>query len=181
MSTRRPRGPCPPPIDLTSHQRKILEEIVRQRKSPQARVVRARVILLAAAGMRTEHIAEEVPLSSPSVRKWRHRWLDAAPQLSEVETEGDDSTRRALIHSVLSDAPRSGCPGTFTPEQICQIVVVACESPEDCGRPISHWTPPELTDEVMKRGLVDSISVRTVGRFLKRSRSQTASDPLLAS
>lgn len=181
MSIPRPRGPCPPRLDLTSRQRRLLEEIVRHRKSPQALVVRARVILLAASGMRNEHIAAEVSLSSNSVRKWRQRWLEAAPQLSEVEAEEHDSAGRCLIQTVLSDAPRSGCPGTFTPEQICQIVVVACESPEDCGRPISHWTPPELADEVVKRGLVDSISVRTVGRFLKRSRSQTASDPLLAS
>lgn len=181
MSIHHPRGPCPTPIDLTSRQRRVLEEIIRQRKSPQALVVRARVILHAASGMRNEHIAEEVPLSSKSVRKWRQRWLDAAPQLSEVEAEENDSPGRSLIHTVLSDAPRSGCPGTFTPEQICQIVVVACESPKDCGRPISHWTPPELADEVMKRDLVDSISPRTIGRFFKRSRFETASGSLLAS
>ena len=181
MSGHQPRGPCPTPIDLTPRQRTVLEEIVRKRKSPQALVVRARVILHAASGMRNEQIAVVLPLSSKSVRKWRRRWLDAVPALAEVEAEGDDPTGRDLIHQVLSDAPRSGCPGTFTPEQICPIVVVACESPQACGRPISHWTPPTLADEVMKRELVERISPRTIGRFFKRSQSQTASDTLLAS
>jgi putative transposase len=131
--------------------------------------------------MRNEHIAEALPLSSKSVRKWRQRWTEAAPQLAEVEAEEDDPTWRALIDNVLSDAPRSGCPGTFTPEQICQIIALACASPSSCGRPLSHWTPSSLADEAMKQDLVERISARTVGRFLKRSRSQTASDPLLAS
>jgi len=158
-----------------------LEEIVRKRNRPQALVVRARVILQAADGRRNEHIAAGLPLSSKSVRKWRQRWSEAAPQLAAVEAEGDDPTWRDRIEQVLSDAPRSGCPGTFTPEQLCQIIVVACTSPSSCGRPLSHWTPSTLADEVMKQDLVERISARTVGRFLKRSRSQATSDPLLAS
>ena len=39
---------------------------------------------------------------------------------------------------------------------------------EDSGRPITHWTPPELADEAKKRGIVESISPRSVGRFLGR-------------
>jgi putative transposase len=181
MSIHPPRGPCPTPIDLTPRQRSVLEKIVRHRKSPQALVVRSRVILHAASGMRNEHIAAALPLSSKSVWKWRRRWLEAAVQWADVEAEVDEPTWRGLIHHVLSDAPRSGCPGTFTPEQICQIVVVACESPQAGGRPLSHWTLSTLADEVVKRGLVERISLRTIGRFLKRSRSQTPSDSLLAS
>jgi len=181
MLKRLPRGPSPPPIDLTVRQRTALEAIVRTRKSRQSHALRAQVILQAASGMRNEHIAEALPISSRSARKWRQRWSQAAPQLADVEADVDDPTWRDLIENVLSDAPRSGCPGTFTPEQICQIIVVACASPQSCGRPLSHWTPSTLADEVMKQGLVERISRRTVGRFLKRSRSQTASDPLLAS
>ena len=76
--------------------------------------------------------------------------------------------------------PRPGTPGEFSAEQLAQIISVACESPEDAGRPVSHWTPRELAEEVIKRGIVKRISPRTVGRFLKRSRSQTASLDVLA-
>ncbi|WP_330217256.1 helix-turn-helix domain-containing protein [Paenibacillus durus] len=56
---------------------------------------------------------------------------------------------------------------TFTEEQVVQIVAIACEDPKDCGRPISHWTPREVRDEAVKRGIVPAISVTQVGRFLK--------------
>ena len=84
-----------------------------------------------------------------------------------------------LIEEVLVDEPRSGKPATFTPEQICQIVALAWEDPRDCGRPVTHWSTKELADEVVKQGIVGSISARSVVRFLGRSRSQTASGVLL--
>jgi putative transposase len=71
------------------------------------------------------------------------------------------------IEDVLSDNPRSGCPGTFAPDQIARIIAVACEPPEDSGRPVTHWTPTELAEEVVARRIVSSISVRHVGRLLK--------------
>ena len=52
---------------------------------------------------------------------------------------------------MLSDEPRSGRPATFEPEQICQIVALACESPETSDRPVTHWTHAELADEAIKR------------------------------
>src|SRR6266516_467855 len=63
----------------------------------------------------------------------------------------------ALIAQLLADAPRPGAPPTFTPEQIVQLVAVACEPPEQSGRPIDHWTARELADEVKKRHLVTNI------------------------
>jgi putative transposase len=59
-------------------------------------------------------------------------------------------------------------------------MALACEPPEASGRPISQWTPRELADEAIKRGMVETISERHVGRFLTSGRAQTASKPLLA-
>ena len=72
------------------------------------------------------------------------------------------------IAEILVDAPRSGCPGTFTPEQIIEIIAIACEDPEeDSERPVSHWTSREVGEEAVRRKVVPHISIRTVGRFLK--------------
>jgi putative transposase len=87
---------------------------------------------------------------------------------------------RGAIEDVLGDLPRAGCGGKFTAEQIAQIIAVACEPPDKSGRPVSHWTPRELADEVVKRGIVPSISVRHVGRFLKDGGTSAAQEPLLA-
>jgi putative transposase len=63
---------------------------------------------------------------------------------------------------------------------VTQIIAVACEPPEKCARPVTHWTPRELADEVKKRGIVPSISARQVGRFLKGGGSPAPSKPVLA-
>jgi putative transposase len=81
---------------------------------------------------------------------------------------------------VLGDLPRAGCGGTFTAEQIARILAVACEPPENSGRPVTHWTSRELADEAIERGIVPTISARHGGRFLKGGRSQAAPEPVLA-
>jgi len=69
----------------------------------------------------------------------------------------------------LVDAPRPGVPATYTPEPIGALIAVACECPEDGGYPLSHWAPPQLAHEVIKRGIVNPISPRTIGRFLNEA------------
>ena len=86
----------------------------------------------------------------------------------------------ALIEDILDDGDRPGTPPTFTPEQVVQIVAVACEPPEKSGRPLSHWTTRELADEVKKRQIVADIHPTTVGLFLKRGGLAAAPQPLLA-
>ena len=81
---------------------------------------------------------------------------------------------------MLADEPRPGTPATFTLEQLCQLMALACESPEVSGRPVTRWTPHESADEVGRQGIVDVISPRTVGRFLKRSGLTAASVSVLA-
>src|SRR5262249_37925845 len=112
---------------------------------------------------------------------WRDRWLGATPQLHQAEQEqAPEPALLARIEQVRADAPRPGAPATFTPEQIVQLVAVACEPPEQSGRPIDHWTARELADEVKKRGIVPDISPRGAGRFLKGGRAAAAQGPLLA-
>lgn len=72
-----------------------------------------------------------------------------------------------LIESVLADAPRPGTPARFSLEQTVEILAIACEKPDASGYPLSHWTPQALRAEAIKRGIVEHISVRHVGRFLK--------------
>src|SRR5262249_32933563 len=110
-------------------------------------------------------VARRLETSRRTVRLWRRHWL-ARPERTVAER--------------LQDAPRPGAPATFSAEQWCQIMALACEPPEDSARPISHWTPRELAAEAIKRGIVGTISERHVGRFLKSGRSQTPSESLLA-
>lgn len=76
------------------------------------------------------------------------------------------------MEDVLSDAPRDGSTGTFTAEQVTQILATACEPAEQSGRPIDRWTHRELADEVIQRGIVPSISVSQIGRYLREFELQ---------
>ncbi len=166
------RGPKATQIELTSRQRAELERIIRKANSKQIHVTRAKIILLADEGNSNQQIADRLEGHRDTVRKWRERWAVDAENLAAVEAETDDKELGEYIHSLLSDQARSGTPGKFTAEQICQIVAISCEQPEAYGRPVTHWTPAELADEAVKQGIVTSISARHAGRFLKRSQSQ---------
>ena len=118
--------------------------------------------------MNNSQLAARLGLARARVRLWRSRWLAAAPRLAAADTGTAPGLPLAdLTEQLLADAPRPGAPPTFSPEQVVQIVALACEPPADSGRPISHWTPRELADEAIKRGIVESISARSVGRLLK--------------
>jgi putative transposase len=178
------RGPKPPPVVLTPTQRVLLQRLARRQSGAQRLVRRARIILEAASGANNDQIAKLLGVDRGTVRTWRMRWLEALPRLKAAEKmAGDDDERvlllAGLVEEVLVDEPRSGKPATFTPEQICRIVALACENPRESGRPVTHWSTTELADEALKRGIVQSISPRSVGRFLGRGQSQAASGALL--
>ncbi len=167
-------------VVITERQRDVLQGMVWSRSCPQGLAHRAEIILLAFAGCQNEVIAERLKCERHGVGIWRRRWQRAFARLVVIECVEKPAALREAIEGVLGDLPRAGCGGTFTAEQIAQILAVACEPPENSGRPVTHWTPGELADEVMKRGIVPTISARHVGRFLKDSRAEAAPEPVLA-
>ena len=46
------------------------------------------------------------------------------------------------------------------------IFAVACEAVEESGRPVARWTQLEIIDEVIKRGIVESISTSHLSTLL---------------
>jgi putative transposase len=164
---------------VTERQQRTLQIMTRSSTCPQGVAQRARMILLAFQGEDNETIAQNLRCERHAVGIWRRRWVRAFKRLVLIECGEKESALPRAIERLLGDSPRSGWAGKFTAEQVTQILAVACEPPEKSGRPVTHWTPRELADEVQKRGLVKSISPRQVGRFLKYSRTQAASEPLL--
>ena len=145
-----------------------MEQITRGQTNAQRLVRRANILLALDTGARHCHITRQMHLNRGTVRAWHRRWLALTPTLERIEAEGSsDKALTTGIVASLTDQPRAGAPATFTAEQIVQIVAVACEAPADSGRPISHWTPREVADEVRQRGMVATISTRSVGGFVK--------------
>lgn len=150
----------------------ILRQIVRQSTASVGLVQRCRIILLGFEGRLNEDIAALVNLHRRSVGVWRRRWQRSFEALIAIECSETTAALRQAIEDVLSDAPRPGSPGIFTAEQVTQIIAIACEPPENSGRPITHWTGWEIADEAVKRGIVDSISVSQVNRYLRSAALQ---------
>jgi putative transposase len=142
------------PVTILPEQHDVLEQLVRTHSTPQQLALRARMILHAADGVGVRESARELGVWPKTVRYWRKRWRQAADRQSVLDR--------------MADAPRSGAPATYTPEQICAVIAMTCEKPSESERPISHWSQREIADEAMRRGLVPSISQRSVGRFLKK-------------
>ena len=160
-------GPKPPEIKLTLMLMQILEKISRRYTNPYWLVVRAKMVLFAHAGENNAEIARRLDTDADTVAHWRARWLTATPRLSAAESEPmPERDLCSLIVTTLADDFRPGMPNTITPEQIIQIVAVACEDPKDSAREISHWTPRELAAEVQERDIVETLSPRHLGRIL---------------
>jgi len=159
-------------IRLTEKLQNILQQLARATTSSVRIAQRARIILLGYDKMLNQDIAVKVGLHADQVGKWRRRWNESLEALTAIECRESTAELTRAVEQVLSDAPRSGRPGTFTAEQVTQILAVACEPPKDSGRPIERWTPRELADEVIQRGIVTSISVSQVGRYLDQADLQ---------
>lgn len=159
-------------VIITERQQDILRSIADAPTASSQLRRRATIILRAFAKHGNRAIAAGVGLSRPQVSLWRRRWADARERLVRIECTETQAAARRAIEPTLRDEPRPGPPGKFTPEQIVRILAVACEPPEKSDRPITHWTAREPADEVVKRGIVPSISTAQVGRYLREAALQ---------
>ena len=133
-------------IRLTEEQQNILQQIMRSTTAAKRLVQRASVILLGFAGTLNVTIAEEIGLTRKQVGLWRRRWQQSFDALVAIECRESQAALRRAIEEVLSDAPRGGSPGTFTAEEVTQILAAACEPPSQSAAPID-WVlrRPRLT------------------------------------
>ncbi len=82
-------------IDLGAEDRAALEEAVRRYTSPYRDVIRAKIVLYAAQGLRNEEIASRLDTPRQVVSKWRKRFFEQGV-------------------AGLEELPRQGRPGVFS-------------------------------------------------------------------
>lgn len=124
----------PPQSEVSDKQDAILQQIIRRHSSSQSLVRRAQIVRAGTEyGRRDTQIGRDLNCSTQMARIWRHRWIDVWDQLLAIEANGNDQELEAAIMATLADQPRPGTPATFTAEDICQLVKVACEAPSVTG------------------------------------------------
>jgi transposase len=146
-----------PPVVLTERERAELESLSRRQKTAQAIALRARIVLAASTGARTEGIAVRLEVCAATVRKWHRRFV-----VKRVEG--------------LHDEPRPGTPRTITDDRIEAVIVKTLES-----APVgaTHWSSRSMAR-------ASGVSVSSVQRIwrafcLQPHRSETfklSTDPL---
>jgi transposase len=145
-------------LNLTSAERDELEQLARAYTMPQQVARRARIILLAdGEGMSNASIATELGINKAKVRRWTQRWVERAGE---------------AVLDRLSDLPRCGAPETITPEQWCRVIALACESPDEHGYPMTHWSSKELAAEAIKQGIVKHLSAGHLRKVLQQKSLQ---------
>jgi len=167
-------GPKATEIKLTQKTEQELSRLEKAYRTGQQIVKRAKIIRLAGSGQSNAKIAKEAEMKRQTVILWRERW-----QLLEPIPWDELS-----VEARLEDLPRSGRRAKITADQRCQLEAIACQPPENFGRPISQWTAPkgypELAGEMVKQTIIESLSPRHAGRLLKRSVNSSAQESILA-
>jgi putative transposase len=147
---------APKPLRLDETERQQLQQLINRHRTPQQIALRAEIILLADQGQNHRDIAKALKISREMAMLWRERWLA-------------QSEKGIPVVERLQDAERTGAPATFSLEQILHLFALAGDDPASYERPISHWTARELADEMVKQGIVETISPRHVGRLLEEA------------
>lgn len=99
------------PIALTTEQQGILESWMKASTTEQRMVQRSRIILMAAKGMRTDAIAEDLSIRTATVSKWRTRFAkDGLQGLEDAPRSGrrrkyDETTERRILAKLDDPVP----------------------------------------------------------------------------
>jgi putative transposase len=161
-------------INLSEKQEKILEQLHVGSHSPLHYKLRSGIILLASKGKSNNEIERTMQIGGEMITLWRNRFAAAENELAKTEAENPRKLR-SVIEKLLSDTTRSGRPPTFTDVQVANIIALSLQNPSELKLPFSHWTSALLKDEVIRRGIVSSISESQIRFFLKGKGFKAAS------
>ena len=86
---------------------------MRAGTTPQRLVFRSRIVLLAASGMPSKHVAQQLDTSQDTVRLWRRRFAAGGPASLQRDAPGRGRKRlisaareQQVIEATLHTAPR---------------------------------------------------------------------------
>lgn len=152
---------------LTETMYNILDELCKRKTAENCIIQRGKIILLAYQGLQNIQISPIVGLGRHAVGRWRRRWQKSYAALLAIQLKEPKAVLVRSVTDVLRDGHRSGAACKFSAEQVVELVSMACEDPRASGRPVEDWTGAELAEEMVKRKIVNSISVSRVNELLR--------------
>src|SRR6185437_225559 len=113
------------PVVLEPEQKKALEGGARARSASSRSVERARIVLLAGAGLQDQQIAAQLKITPEKAARWRNRFLDQG------------------MSALDKDAPRPGRTRTITPDKVREVVrMTTQEKPAKA----THWSTRTMAE-----------------------------------
>jgi transposase len=110
---------------LTEEETRTIERLAHSRTEPARTVERAQMVWRAHRGERVSATARALGVREATVRTW----------LARFDAAGVDG---------LKDAPRSGRPPIYRPDEVAEVVAASLTKPDDLGLPFGSWTLDRL-------------------------------------
>ncbi len=107
------------PVVLTPDQHELLQSRARARSASARSVERARIVLMAAAGLQDQQIAATLRITPEKASRWRNRFLEGG------------------IAALEKDAPRPGRTPTITTTKVQEVIRRTTQEKPDNA---THWS-----------------------------------------
>ena len=145
-------------VNLKDEDRENLNQYIRRGKAAARSLTRARILLLADAGYSIEEIVDALKTSRTTVTRIRKRYCQ----------EG--------LSFALDEKSRCGRPPKIDGTIEAKATLLACSEPPECR---STWTLKLIADKLVELKTIDSISVMSVQRILKKGDQALAEDSMV--
>lgn len=139
-------------VSLTQEQRLALERLASTGRESARKMVRARILLKSDAGESVEEVAEALDVGTATVERVRRRFVAGGPDAAVERKPQPQRPQKRRLDG----------------ESEAKLIMLACSTPPD-GR--DHWTLDLLADRMVKLNYVPALSGDTVGRTLKKTKS----------
>lgn len=135
-------------VCLGAEERGVLEQLTSKGQIQVRVYKRARILLLAADGLKDSEIAERAEVSRRTVQRICKRFVTEHAQ------------------GAIAEKPRPGRPPKLTAEERARITALACSTPPEG---YARWSLRLLADRAVALDLVEAVSHETVGVVLKKT------------
>ena len=135
---------------LSSEDRQSLRQMLRGGTQNTRQLTRARILLLADEQRSDAEITAALLTSASTVQRVRHQYV----------SEG--------LQPTLCEKPRPGATPKLDARAEARLTALACS---DAPQGRARWTLRLLADRIVELEIVDAISYKTVGDFLKKATS----------
>ena len=142
-------------VTLSGEDRQALRQMLRAGRQNARQLTRARILLLADEGRSDAEIVTALLTSASTVQRIRRQYVQ----------EG--------LQPTLTEKPRPGVAPMLDARAEARLTALACsDAPE--GR--ARWTLRLLADRMVELEIVEAISYKTVGEYLKKATSSPGND-----